>query len=95
MIFKDNKYHIYPNKKNAIGNAESLIDSNSVDLLDDGIVQLEELEDLKYWVNHERFPTMVEINPGNFHQVMKTNKFIVLAVLEEDKIGRLSPSMRQ
>lgn len=95
MVFKDKTYHIYPHKKHIVENAESLIDSAAVEFLDDGIVQLNELESLKYWINHERFPTMVEITPGNFHQVMKTNKFIVLAVLEEDKIGRLTPNMIQ
>jgi len=82
MIFKDNSYHIYPNEK---ATEESL-----------SVVYGEEivgLERLKYWVNHERFPTMLEVTPGNFHQVMKTNKFVVLAVLEEDKVGRLSQSM--
>jgi len=95
LVFKDKTYHIYPHKKHIVENAESLIDSAAVEFLDDGIVQLNELESLKYWINHERFPTMVEITPGNFHQVMKTNKFIVLAVLEEDKIGRLTPNMIQ
>lgn len=95
MVFKDNTHHMYPNKKQTIGNAESLIDSGSSEYSDNSIIQSEELENLKYWVNHERFPTLVQITPGNFHQVMKINKFIVLAVLEEDKLGRLSPSMTQ
>ena len=63
------------------------------DAVTDSNPNIEGLNELKYWVNHERFPSVVEITAGNFHQVMKTNKFIVLAVLEADKVGRLTKNM--
>ena len=48
---------------------------------------------LREWVNQERFPAFVEMTNGNFHQVMRTRKFIVMAVLEVDKIGRMTQAM--
>jgi thioredoxin domain-containing protein 10 len=48
---------------------------------------------LREWVNQERFPAFVEMTAGNFHQVMKTKKFIVMAVLEVDKVGRMTQAM--
>ena len=55
----------------------------------------EELNQLRHWVNHERFPSVVEIGNGNFHQVLKIKKFIVLAVMEEDKVGRMTKPMQE
>lgn len=47
------------------------------------------------WVNKERFPVFMKLSPGNFHQVMKTKKYIVIAVLEENQIGGLTLKMTE
>lgn len=54
-----------------------------------------DVDQLRHWVNHERFPSVVEIGNGNFHQVLKIKKYIVLAVLEEDKVGRMTRDMQE
>ncbi|GFT20048.1 protein disulfide-isomerase TMX3 [Nephila pilipes] len=50
---------------------------------------------LRNWVNKERFPAFIKVSPGNFHQLIKTKKYIVIAVLEENQIGGLSLKMSE
>ncbi|GBM39110.1 Protein disulfide-isomerase TMX3 [Araneus ventricosus] len=50
---------------------------------------------LREWVNKERFPAFIKVSPGNFHQLMKTGKDIVIAVLEENQIGGLTLKMSE
>ncbi|KAG8196511.1 hypothetical protein JTE90_012325 [Oedothorax gibbosus] len=47
------------------------------------------------WVNKERFPAFIKFTQGNFHQVMKTKKYLVMAVLEENQIGGLTLKMTE
>ncbi|XP_055941209.1 protein disulfide-isomerase TMX3-like isoform X2 [Argiope bruennichi] len=58
---------------------EDLIDSHNISLRD--------------WVNKERFPAFMKISTGNFHQLLKTGKCVVMAVLEENQIGGLTLKM--
>lgn len=46
---------------------------------------------LTQWVNAERFDTFVKISRANMHQMLETNKFLVLAFVEENKAGKLPP----
>lgn len=48
---------------------------------------------LHSWVAQERFPLFVKITRGKFHHILSTQKLIVIAVLEQNKIGELSPEM--
>ncbi|PRD27129.1 UNVERIFIED_CONTAM: tmx3 [Trichonephila clavipes] len=50
---------------------------------------------LRTWVNKERFPAFIKVSPGNFHQLIKTKKYIVIAVLEENQIGGLTLKMSE
>ncbi|XP_053594639.1 protein disulfide-isomerase TMX3 [Microplitis demolitor] len=50
-------------------------------------------ETLYYWVNAERFPTFPKVTRGNLHQLFKTNKNLVLAVVEENAVEDVSPDM--
>ncbi|XP_015922648.1 protein disulfide-isomerase TMX3 [Parasteatoda tepidariorum] len=50
---------------------------------------------LHNWINKERFPAFIKISHGNFHQLMKTNKYVVMAVLEENQIGGLTLKMSE
>lgn len=45
------------------------------------------------WVNEERFETFPKITRGNIHQMMKTKKNLVLAVVEENKLLEISTEM--
>lgn len=42
------------------------------------------------WVNRERFLTFPKITRFNLHQLMKTKKNIVLAVVTEDKLNQVA-----
>lgn len=47
------------------------------------------------WVNQERFPTFMKITNGNFYQLLKSGKHIIMAVLEENQIGGLTLHMSE
>jgi len=46
---------------------------------------------LAEWISRERFPQFVKITRGRFGHLMSTKKLLVMAVLQENKIGQLSP----
>lgn len=48
---------------------------------------------LHEWVNEERFLTFPKVTRGNLHQYFQTNKYLVLAVLEENKLQEISSDM--
>ncbi|GIY91012.1 protein disulfide-isomerase TMX3 [Caerostris darwini] len=50
---------------------------------------------LREWVNKERFPAFMKMSIGNFHQLLKSGKYLVVAVLEENQIGGLSLKMSE
>ena len=41
----------------------------------------------------ERFPRFVKVTRGRFSQLMSTKKLLVMAVLEENKLGEITPDM--
>ena len=41
----------------------------------------------------ERFPRFVKVTRGRFGQLMSTKKLLVMAVLEENKLGEITPDM--
>ena len=41
------------------------------------------------------FSRFFQVSRGKFHHVLSTRKFVVLAVLEENKIGELTPEMEE
>jgi len=45
------------------------------------------------WVTAERFPLFVKVTRGRFSNIMATNKYVVIAVLEENKLLEISPEM--
>lgn len=47
------------------------------------------------WVNRERFPTFMKVTNGNFHQLVKAGKYIAMAILEENQIGKISLKMQE
>lgn len=46
---------------------------------------------LTQWINTERFDTFVKVTRSNIHHMMETNKYLVLAIVEENKIEKLPP----
>ncbi len=47
------------------------------------------------WVAQERFPLFVKVTRGKFGNLLSTRKLVVIAVLEENKIGELTPEMEE
>lgn len=41
---------------------------------------------LHQWINEERFPTFPKITKNNLHHIVQTKKYLVLAVVEENKL---------
>jgi len=42
------------------------------------------------WVNVERFTLFPKVTRFNIHQLLKTNKYLVLAVVQEDKLNQIA-----
>jgi thioredoxin domain-containing protein 10 len=96
LVYKDRKFHMYQTGDPVALENRLPLESEETTAEPDVVqLHLPGLDDLRHWINHERFPSMVKITPGNFHQVLKTQKYIVIAVLEEDKVGRMSKVMRE
>lgn len=95
LVFKDGTHYIYTNKEPLVLENRAAVDSSSSEEEDYVETNTNELNPIRRWVNHERFPNMMKITAGNFHQVLKIQKYIVVAVLEEDKVGRLTKVMRE
>ncbi|GLV33639.1 Thioredoxin-related transmembrane protein 3 [Carabus blaptoides fortunei] len=45
------------------------------------------------WINEERFETFPKVTRGNIHQILQTKKYLVLAVVEENKLMEVAPEM--
>lgn len=45
------------------------------------------------WINEERFPTFPKVTGGNINELLQTKKYIVLAVVEEDKAHEVPAEM--
>lgn len=61
---------------------------------DESLVETDNIT-LNDWVNKERFPTFLKVTNGNFYQLLKTQKYIAMAVLEENLIGGLALRMSE
>lgn len=48
---------------------------------------------LTEWVNNERFSTFIKVTRSNIDQLMRTNKFLVLAVVQENKLQEVPEEM--
>lgn len=45
------------------------------------------------WINEERFETFPKITEGNFYEILQTKKYIVLVVIEDNKLQQISREM--
>ncbi|GAB6025777.1 hypothetical protein CHUAL_011758 [Chamberlinius hualienensis] len=52
-------------------------------------------ESLVNWILLERFPNFVKVTHGSFPLLLKTDKFLVTAVMEENLIEKLTPEMEE
>lgn len=47
-------------------------------------------ESLFRWINEERFPTFPKVTRSNIHHIVQTKKYLVLAVVEENKLSEIA-----
>ncbi|KAK9892618.1 hypothetical protein WA026_020996 [Henosepilachna vigintioctopunctata] len=47
------------------------------------------------WINEERFATFPKVTRGNINEILQTKKYIVLAVVEENKLQEIPPEMKE
>ena len=59
----------------------------------EGTVSIFEDGELSDWIAKERFPLFVKVSRSNFQELLGTKKFLVMAVVEEDKLGRITEEM--
>lgn len=45
------------------------------------------------WINEERFETFPKITDGNINQLLQTKKYIVLVIVEENKLFQIPKEM--
>lgn len=48
---------------------------------------------LSNWINEERFESFPKITRGNINEILRTNKYIVLVIVEEDKFQQVPTEM--
>jgi thioredoxin domain-containing protein 10 len=46
------------------------------------------------WINAERFATFPKVTRGNINQLLQTKKYLVLAVVEENKLQEVPTEMQ-
>lgn len=60
---------------------------------------MEEAESLNItlhkWINQERFATFPKITRYNMHEFLRTEKYLVLVVVEENQINEIPPEMAE
>eukprot|EP00096_Caligus_rogercresseyi_P011615 TRINITY_DN4617_c0_g1_i1.p1 TRINITY_DN4617_c0_g1~~TRINITY_DN4617_c0_g1_i1.p1 ORF type:complete len:453 (+),score=106.85 TRINITY_DN4617_c0_g1_i1:100-1458(+) len=103
-VFKDGTSHRF---EDVIGEKDDSSEPEALTLEDykaqkdreETSVSLEEQDprnaSLVSWVNSERFPLFMKVTRGKFHHLMNTKKLLVMAVLEENRIGELSEEMQE
>lgn len=45
------------------------------------------------WINEERFETFPKVTRGNINEILQTKKYIVLVVVEENKVQEINTEM--
>ncbi|KAJ8898194.1 hypothetical protein PR048_003554 [Dryococelus australis] len=66
-----------------------LVDGSSLDE-----IAFENMNETMFnWVNEERFTTFPKVTRGNIHQLLQTRKYLVLVVVEENKLHEVPAEM--
>jgi len=88
-VYKDSSsFKFEENSEIAEERAERDLSNDDTELVSENIT-----ESLQHWVLRERFPRFVKVTRGRFSQLMSTKKLLVMAVLEENKLGEITPDM--
>ena len=93
LVFKDSTWHQYPHhdKPLALERAERSSETDVEETVKTGV----ETTDFYAWVMAERFPLFVKVTRGKFGNIMATKKYVVIAVLEENKLMQIEPEQEE
>jgi len=98
-VYKDEmsykfEYNESPKIQELIGNENTSVDDK--DKQEENDAQFANVSaEFSKWVQQERFPQFVKITRGKFNHLLSTRKLLVMAVLEENRIGQLTPDMEE
>ena len=96
-VHKDNKFYLYADSNSELergeretadvgesGNADAAVEKAPITI---------ENSSMTNWITRERFPLFAKVTRGKFSQFMATKKLLAIAVLEENKIEKLTAEM--
>lgn len=100
-IYKDDSFFVYEDtqmvereQRSVEASGEDMTDvAGSTEVAED--VATIENSSLSSWIMGERFPLFVKITRGKFGNILATKKLIVMAVLEENKLEKITPEMEE
>lgn len=99
-VYKDSTFYPFDGEPTSERQERALEDTNSEEVATNAPTAPTPTEptsvlntSLYGWVTAERFPLFVKVTRGKFSNIMATNKFVVIAVLEENKLLEISPEM--
>ena len=94
-VFKDDKFYLYINSDENLDREEreaSDKPSGEIATIQEYPLTAEN-SSLSTWIIRERFPLFAKVTRGKFGQLMATKKLLAIAVLEENKIEKLTTEM--
>lgn len=95
MFLKNKPPQIFVHKENENYFFEYEPSPTDLEDVDEWTITPNETQVLSKWVSRERFPSFLKISRNNFQSLLSTEKFLVMAVLEEDRLGRLTADMTE
>ena len=90
FVYKDNQYHKFRQEEFAVERQERAVEEASPTPATSVVTT-----SLYSWVIRERFPMFTKVTRGKFSKIMATRKYVVIAVLEENKLEQITPEMEQ
>jgi thioredoxin domain-containing protein 10 len=93
VVFKDDTYYLYEDEEEELTRKEREVVDPPVPSPTQPTSVLN--TSLYSWMMGERFPMFVKVTRGRFSNIMSTNKFVVIAVLEENKLLEVTHEMEQ
>lgn len=94
LVYKDNTWYQYPGLMQDEGERIDRMERSHQETLSSPSPTLATTvhnTDIYAWITAERFPLFVKVTRGKFGNIMATRKFVVIAVLEENKLLEIEP----
>ena len=94
FVYKDNQYHKFRQDEFPVERQEREVTEEGEEASPTPATTVVNTP-LHSWVVRERFPMFTKVTRGKFGKIMATHKYVVIAVLEENKLEQLTPEMEQ